>query len=156
MCSKDKLQALGREVLVKAKSNLQRDGHLQPCGLLYSPERLTHTFPFSFGSFDEKRLIQETFRKLITEVRAAAAVVVLESWIKTARNGPLDLTRPVSEMPGRQEAIVVEAASPKARTIIIQVFKKSKSGLVFEDPFEPDHPFEWNSEWLSGIWQDRT
>ncbi|MFC1836708.1 hypothetical protein ACFL2Q_18615 [Thermodesulfobacteriota bacterium] len=156
MYSKERLQALVREVLVTARSNLLRDGHLQPCGLLYSSDPLTHIFPFNFENFEKKRLLQDTLRKLITEVRAAAAVVILESWIKMARNRPLDLTRPVSEMPGRQEAIVVEAASHLARTMIIQVFVKSQSGLVFEIPFEPDHPLEWNSERLSGIWPDRT
>ena len=117
------LQKIARKILITACENLIRDGHLQPISLVFGPEGLTHTIPFEFNSIDEKRAIQQIFRHFLREIHADAAVVVTESWMKMATDGPLDLTRPVFEMPGHQEAIVVEAASAHGSVMIIQVFQ---------------------------------
>ena len=79
-------------------------------------------------------------------------MVVMESWIKMATNGPLDLTTPVSDMPGPREAIVIEAASPQGRVMILQMFCKGSEGYAFDEPVEPQAPIEWASEWLDGVW----
>jgi hypothetical protein len=56
-------------------------------------------------------------------------------------------------MSGRKEAIVIEAASPKAKCLIIQAFSKDDAGkFLFETPMEPDYPITWSSEWLDGVW----
>ena len=55
MYDKKKLQEIAREALATAKANLIRDGHVQPCGLVFSSVGLTHIFPFQFRTIEEKR-----------------------------------------------------------------------------------------------------
>ncbi|MFC1835433.1 hypothetical protein ACFL2Q_11975 [Thermodesulfobacteriota bacterium] len=151
---KKKLRKVCTQVLGIARSNLMKDGYLQPCGLIYSGTKLTHVFPFRFGSYEEKKAAQMAFRKALNEFEASAAVVILESWIRMAKDGTLDLTRPVSEMP-EKEVVVVEGSSPKARIMIIQVFERIHERIVFHTPFEPDERMEWSSEWLDGAWRSQ-
>ncbi len=148
-----RLRKLARNVLKVAQANLKRDGFVQPVGLVYTNTGLTEVFQFRYQDLDEKRASQEGFRQLILKMKARAAIIVTESWIKMGPDLPLDLTRSVADMPGRKEAIVIEAASPKANLMIIQVFSKDETGKVhFDTPMEPDHPISWSSEWLSGVW----
>lgn len=152
MYNQKMLQEIARETLATARANLIRDGHLQPCGLVFSSAGLTHIFPFQFANLAQKREIQQAFRYFLRKIHAKAAVIVMESWIKMATDGPLDLTLPVSEMPGSREAIAIEAASRHGKVMIIQVFSKRPDGYVFEEPVEPQAPIEWHSEWLEGVW----
>jgi hypothetical protein len=148
-----RLRKLAREVLKIAQNNLRRDGYLQPVGLVYTNAGLNQVFQFRCQDLDEKRASQDEFRRLLLKMKARDAIVVTESWIKTGPDLPLDLTRSVADMPGRKEAIVIEAASPKAKCMIIQAFSKGITGKIsFETPLEPDHPISWSSEWLDGVW----
>ena len=148
------LQKIARETLATARENLIRDGRLQPCGLVFTSAGMTHVFPVEFRDIQEKRVIQGAFRYLLRQVQAEAAVMVMESWVKMAdEDVPLDLSRPVSGMPGRGEAIVIEARSAHGRVMIIQVFRKTRDGYHFDEPIEPQAPFEWTSEWLDGVWE---
>lgn len=152
MYTKKKLRRVCTQVLGVARSNLIKDGYLQPCGLIYSEKGLPHVFPFRFGTYEEKQATQLGFRASLKEFKASAAVVILESWFRVARDGTLDLTRPVSEMSEKEEVIVVEGSSPIARVMIIQVFERIHERVVFHEPFEPDERMEWSSEWLDGAW----
>ena len=154
--SRKRLRSLARDVLKIAQENLRRDGCLQPVGLVYTNSGLSQVFQFRCRDLDEKRSSQAQFRQLLLELNAKAAIVVTESWLKMAPDQPLDLTRSVADMPGRMECIVIEAGSPKARYMLMQVFTKHDAGtLHFEKPMEPDHPITWSSEWLDGIWPER-
>lgn len=152
MYSKKRLRRVCTQVLDIARSNLVKDGYLQPCGLIYSKKGLTHVFPFRFGTYEEKQSTQLGFRKSLKEFNASAAVVILESWFRMAKDGSLDLTRPASEIPEKEEVIVVEGSSPIARIMIIQAFERIRARIVFREPFEPDERMEWSSEWLDGAW----
>lgn len=148
-----RLRKLTRDVLKVAQGNLRRDGYLQPVGLVYTNAGLSEVFQFRYQDLDEKRASQAGFRQLLVKMQARAGIVVTESWLKTAPELPLDLTQSVADMPGRQEVIVIEAASPKAKCMIIQVFSKDETGKIhFETPMEADHPISWSSEWLDGVW----
>jgi hypothetical protein len=148
-----KLRRIARDVLKIAQGNLRRDGYLRPVGLVYTNAGLAKVFQFRCQDFDQKRASQEGFRQLLHQMKARAAIVVTESWIKMGPDLPLDLTRSIANMPGRKEAIVIEAASAKAKCMIIQVFSKDEGGKIgFETAMEPDHPISWSSEWLDGVW----
>jgi hypothetical protein len=148
-----KLRRIARDVLKIAQGNLRRDGYLQPVGLVYTKVGLTEVFRFRCHDLDQKRASQEGFRRLLHQMKARAAIVLTESWIKMGPDLPLDLTRSVADMPGRKEAIVIEAASVKAKCMIIQAFTTDNAGRIsFEAPMEPDHPITWSSEWLDGVW----
>jgi hypothetical protein len=125
MYNRKKLQKIARETLATARENLIRDGRLQPCGLVFTSAGMAHVFPVEFRDIQEKRVMQGAFRYLLRQVKAKAAVMVMESWVKMADDDTLlDLSRPVSDMPGRGEAIVIEARSRHGRVMIIQVFRK--------------------------------
>jgi hypothetical protein len=148
-----RLRKLALDVLKIAQDNLRRDGYLQPVGFLYTKDGLSRVFQFRCLRLNQKRASQKGFRQLVIQMKARAAIVVTESWLKLGPELPVDLTKSVAEMPGRKEAIVIESASPKARCMIIQVFSKDETGRVhFEDPMKPDHAISWSSEWLDGVW----
>jgi hypothetical protein len=154
--NRKELRKAAIEALTVAKDNLRQHGYVQPVGLVFHEPGLTNVFQFTFDGIEEKRASQVAFKQLLAKVEARAAIVVTESWIKMKPDKPLDLTVSISDDPERKEAIVVEAVSPSARLIIIQIFSKDPSGTVkFEAPFEPERPLEWSSEWLDGIiWTD--
>ena len=153
---RDELKKVAREALAAARENLRKHGHVQPVGLVFHQDGLTHVFQFTFQSIEEKRASQEAFRQVLRKVRARAAVVVTESWLKMETEMPPDLTRSIADDPTRKEAIVIAAVSRQARSMIIQVFRRDSSGKVrFDSPMEPESPFEWWSEWLDGVWPER-
>jgi len=152
---RDELKKVAREALAVARENLLKYGHVQPVGLVLHQDGLTHLFQLTFQSIEEKRASQEAFRQVLRKVRARAAVVVTESWLKVETGMRPDFTRSVADDPTRKEAIVIEAVSRQARCMIIQVFGKDPSGKVrFDSTMEPENPFEWWSEWLDGVWSE--
>jgi len=155
--SKQELDKLVQSVLQIAKDNLLKDGFVQPVGLLYGTTGLQNIFPMKFSGVEEKRAVQSWFKTAILETGALAAVVVTESWYRIPTPGePVDPTRSVREYSDRMEAIVVEAASPLARHIIIQIFTKSTSGRYeFAEPFAPSPEITWFSEWLDDVWNQQ-
>ena len=103
---------------------------------------------------DRLQAVQALFKAATLKTGALAAVVVTESWYRTPTPGePVDLTRSIADYPDRMDCIVVEAASPQARHIVIQLFSKSPSGSYeFAEPFELSPEMTWFSEWLDGVW----
>lgn len=79
-----RLRKLARDVLKIAQDNLQRDGYLQPVGLVYTNTGLNQVFQFRCRDLDEKRSSQEKFKQVLLQLRARAAIVVTESWLKVA------------------------------------------------------------------------
>lgn len=149
-----KLQRIIGEILAVAQDNLTKHGYLQPVGLIYTTTGMTHIFEFKFKGVEQKRQSQQAFKKLVRDVQALAVVVITESWIKMRPKMPLRLDTSVADMPGRQEAIVVEAVSPKARVVCVQVFRKGESGISFEEPENIGDRFTWTSEWTDGLWDE--
>ena len=154
--SKRELDKLTQSVLQTAKNNLQKDGFVQPVGLLYGTTGLQTIFPMTFSGLEERRAVQAQFKAAILGTNAVAAVVVNEAWYRNPTpEQPFDPTRSIAEYSDRMECIVVETASPQARHIVIQVFKKQPSGQYqFAEPFEPTPEMTWFSEWLDGVWDE--
>ena len=153
--NRKRLRSLALEVLKIAQENLLRDGYLHPVGLIYTKTGLSQVFQFRCQDLREKRVLQEEFKQLLLQLKARTAIVVTESWLKVRPELPLDLTKSIADRPDRKEAIVIEAASPKAKCMIMQVFTKDEAGKVrFENPTEPDYPISWSSEWLDGVWDE--
>jgi hypothetical protein len=108
-----------------------------------------------FGSLDEKRLSQEAFRVFLRHSNALAAAVIMEAWLKQALpEEPIDFTKSIEDMPGRQDAVVIELRSALASFGLVQVFCRNGSALILDEPVEIDHPTFWTSEWLDGVWTD--
>ena len=151
----DKLRELARANLAIAQENLKRDGFVQTCGLVWTHLGLSHIVSMRFESLDEKRHNQEAFRVFLRQSNALAAAVIMEAWLKQANSiEPLDFTKSIENMPGRQDAIVLELRSALASFGLVQVFCRNGSALIMEEPIEIDHPTFWTSEWLDGVWAD--
>lgn len=151
----DQLRELARTNLGIARENLKRDGFVQTCGLVWTELGLSHIIPMRFGSLDEKRLSQEAFRVFLRHSNALAAAVIMEAWIKQALpQEPIDFTKSIEDMPGRQDAVVIELRSALASFGLVQVFCRNGSALIMDEPVEIDRPTFWTSEWLDGVWID--
>jgi hypothetical protein len=68
--SRKRLRNLARDVLRIAQSNLQRDGYVQPVGLIYTAVGLSEVFQFRYRYLREKRASQEGFRQLLINMKA--------------------------------------------------------------------------------------
>jgi hypothetical protein len=149
--SKAELRKIIGNVLKTAQDNLIKHGYLQPVGLIFTAAGMRNIFEFHFQGTKEKRLSQLAFKKLVANVGAHAVVVITESWIKMHPDVPLELDRPVAEMPGREESIVIEAVSHNARVILVQVFRKEESGITFDDLIDIGDRYECTGEWTDGL-----
>jgi len=156
----EELRKLARRILPRAQTNLRKHGYLEPVGLIVRPDGFIDTVTFQWQTLGEKRKAQRDFQMELLKRNAVAAVIVSETWVKFADDGPLDLsdrTRSVRDMPGRKDAIMVEAGSPCSRVAIVQTFAKLEGGKVsFDDPREfTPLTGELTSEFLDAIWPVR-
>ena len=156
----EELRKLARRMLPIAQKNMREYGSLTPVALVYGSDGYIDTFTFQWKSLEGKRQTQQDFQIELRKMNAVAAVVVCETWAKFADDGPLDvsdLTRSVRDMPGRKDAILVEAGSPFGRVVIVQTFTKLKAGrIAFDEPREFTTVMgELTSEFLDAIWPAR-
>ncbi|MEW6136907.1 MAG: hypothetical protein AB1733_01655 [Thermodesulfobacteriota bacterium] len=152
----DELRKLARKMLPRAQKNLRKHGFLKPVGLAYRPDGFIDTFAFAWSNLDEKREVQRDFQLELLRLDAVAAVIISETWAKFAEDGPIDLDdqRSVRDMPGRKDALLIEAGSPFGRVVVVQTFTKIKPGkIVFDVPreFTPEMG-DLTSEFLEAIW----
>jgi len=150
---KDVLRTLTEFTLKVAKENLVRHGNVAPHALVYDGSGTTRILAFEFEGLEEKRALQAAFRRLLTDGKTRAAIVVQESWMMFPLEGPVDLTRSLADQPGRKEAIVVEARSSLAHICFIQRFIKGPEGVTFGRRMDLAPPFTISSEWFGTIWQ---
>jgi hypothetical protein len=151
------LRKLALRMLPRAQKNLKMHGSLTPVGLAYDPKGFVHTFTLLWADLAEKRKAQKDFQIELLKLGAVAAVIISETWAKFADDGPLDLSdqsRSVRDMPGRRDAILVEAGSPLGRVVVVQSFTKIKAGKF---SFDPPREFttamgELTSEFLDSVW----
>lgn len=150
------LKELANKNMAIAEENLRRDGFVQTCGLIYTRDGLSQIVTMQFGTLDEKRLKQEAFRSILRRSEAIAAAVIMEAWIKTFNvQESLDISRSLENMPGRQEAIVIELRSDVSCYGLVKVFHRQGLILTMKKTTELNPSQLWMSEWLSGVWPDR-
>ena len=153
----DQLRAVAMTVMRIAKDNLQKDGSLQPCGLIFTTSGLAKAVEFKFKGLKEKRKIQANFKFEVMKQGGVAVIVVMETWFASRPDMPSDLTTPLAEYPKRKEAIVVEGSSlTGTRALLIQPFHREGSVIAFDELVIPDGTLSWESEWTSGIWDHVT
>ena len=153
----DQLRAVAMTVMRIAKDNLQKDGSLQPCGLIFTTSGLAKAVEFKFKGLKEKRKIQANFRFEVTKQGGVAVIVVMETWFASQPDMPADLTTSLAEYPRRKEAIVIEGSSLiGTKVLMIQPFHREGSVIAFDDLVIPDGTFSWESEWTSGLWDHVT
>lgn len=153
----DELRKLARKILPRAQKNLRKHGILKPIGLAYRPDGFIDTFAFAWSNLDEKRKVQRDFQVELLRLDAVAAVIISETWARFAEDGPIDLKndqRSVRDMPGRKDALLVEAGSPFGRVVIVQTFTKIKRDkIAFEVPREFTPAMgDLKSEFLDAVW----
>ena len=153
----EELRKLALRMLPRAQKNLKKHGSLTPVGLAYDSNGCVHTFTLLWVDLAKKRKVQRDFQLEILKLGAVAAVIISETWAKFADDGPLDLSdqsRSVRDMPGRKDAILVEAGSPLGRVVIVQTFTKIKAGkFAFDVPREfSTEIVDLTSEFLDAIW----
>lgn len=154
----EELRKLAWGMLPRAQRNLRKYGSLVPVALACRPDGYIDTFMFQWKTLEEKRQQQLYFQIELLKREAVAAVVILETWIKYLDDDVIDLSDPnlpVRDMPGRKDAVLVEAGSSFGRVLIVHAFKKLKSGrFAFDDPKEfSAGAAEMTSEFLDSIWR---
>ncbi len=150
------LKQLAQRNMAIAEENLRKDGFVQACGLIWTYEGLSKIIPMRFESLDEKRRTQEAFRSLLRQSDALAAAVIMEAWIK--KFGPTeaaDFRGSVENIPGRQDAIVIELRSSVASYILVQAFYRKGLVLTMKEATEMSVSHYWESEWFADIWMER-
>ena len=153
----DQLGAVAMTVMRIARDNLQKDGFLQPCGLIFSTSGLTKTVEFKFKGLKDKRRLQANFRFEVMKQGGVAVIVLMETWFASLPDMPSDLTTSLAEYPKRKEAIVIEGSSLTCtRVLMIQPFHREGSVIVFDELIIPEGTFSWESEWTSGLWDHVT
>jgi hypothetical protein len=153
----EELRTIAQAILAKARKNVKKHGGLQPVGLAYGSDGHIDRFVFQWDSLEKKRRAQRDFQMELLRRDAAAAVIISEAWAKFADNAPIDLSNPnrsVRDMPGRKDAIIVEAGSPLGRIVLVQTFTKTRTGKIsFDAPNEyPIGMIEVTSEFLDALW----
>jgi hypothetical protein len=150
------LRRLALRMLPRARKNLKKYGSLQPVGLAYRPDGHVETFLFHWQTLEEKRNLQREFQMKLLSMGAVAAVIISETWAKFADDGPIDVNDPrsVRDMPGRKDAILVEAGSAHGRIVIVQTFTKIRPRKF---TFDSSREFttalgDFSSEFMDMIW----
>ncbi|MGB6065720.1 MAG: hypothetical protein WBG50_13005 [Desulfomonilaceae bacterium] len=153
----DQLKAVAMTVMSIAKENLQKDGHLDACGLIFTTSGLAKTIEFKFKGIKQKRKIQANFKFEVMKQGGVAVIVVMETWFASRPDMPSDLTASLAEYPRRKEAIVIEGSSLTGTSVLmIQPFHREGSTIVFDELVIPDGTLSWESEWTSGLWDHIT
>jgi len=152
----EELRKLALGLLPRAQKNLRKHGSLQPIGLAYRPGGDIQTFVFHWQTLEEKRNLQREFQMKLLSMDAVAAVIISETWAKFADDGPLDVNDPrsVRDMPGRRDAILIEAGSPLGRIVLVQTFTKNRPRkFIFDKPREFTTALgDFSSEFMDLIW----
>jgi hypothetical protein len=142
----EELQGLAPKMLPRAQKNLKKYGALQPVGIAYRLDGHTETFLFQWQTLEEKRKVQRDFQMEL----------ISETWARFAEDGPVDVNdqRSVRDMPGRKDAILVEAGSARGCVVVVQTFTKIKPGkIAFDVPREfTTEMGDLTSEFLDAIW----
>ncbi len=153
----DQLKAVAMTVMRIAKENLQKDGRLDACGLIFTTSGLAKTVEFKFKGLKQKRKIQANFGFEVMKQGGVAVIVVMETWFASHPHVPADFTKSLADYPWHKEAILVEGSSlTGTRVLMLQPFHREGSAIVFDELVIPDETFSWESEWTSGLWDHIT
>lgn len=152
----EELRRLALGLLPRARKNLKKHGSLQPVGLAYRPDGHIETLIFHWQTLEEKRNLQREFQIKLLSMGAVAAVIISETWAKFADDGPVDVTdlRSVRDMPGRKDAILIEAGSAHGRIVLVQTLAKVRPRkFIFGKPREFTNAMgDFSSEFMDMIW----
>jgi hypothetical protein len=104
------LDALMERAQGYAEIAMRNIGHVPPALLAESPIGSIHFLPDNLKDEGAKNTFANTARLICVAYNVAAAVLVLEAWMKIAKPGErLDLTEPPSEAFDRREVVMLTA-----------------------------------------------
>jgi hypothetical protein len=114
-----------------ADFSMRQIGRVPPALLAKSPDGLLHFTPTSLADERAKNHFANTARLICVAYRAAAAVLVIESWMKLAKPGEsLDPTEPPSEALDRQEVVALMGEVPgQQRQRILPIIRTDAGGF---------------------------
>lgn len=123
-----------REILEKAKENLEKEGHLLSVGILETEDE-SFVCPAPFRNDQEKKLYAAMFRQMAKKEQAQEFFFISEIWeskIRRNLDGSFLNVRP-SDLPERREAILVsyETKNPCTYGWITQFFHKVDGKIVW-------------------------
>jgi hypothetical protein len=91
-----------------AAFSMRKVGHVPPTLIAESPKGPIHFIPSSLADERAKNDFANTARLVCIAFDVTASVLVLESWMKTAKpDEPLDVSEPPSEALDRQEVVAL-------------------------------------------------
>jgi len=150
------LRKIALAMLPRAQKNLKRHGSLTPVGLAYRLDGRVDTFTFHWESLQEKRELQLQFQMKLLSMGAVAAMIISETWARFADDGPIDINdeRSVRDIPGRKDAILIEAGSAHGRIVMVQTFTKIRPRkFKFDEAREFTTAMgNFSSEFMDLIW----
>ena len=122
-----------------AKFNLQKDGELMSCALVFSGEDNMAALPMPFENDQQKRMYLFILATLVKKVKATKVILINEAWMAT-RNNLSDLDGPVRNQPDKEECIFVAGKTPKEEVVCIVKFSRVKTDegkevFNFEKPY---------------------
>jgi len=151
---KAELRKIAMEILEKGQDDLRENGSIRSGAIALDRNGVRILMPLGFKTEKQKRQVQANLKELLRTIDARAVVMMSEMWVSlTPREGFPRGTR-IEDIPGRREALFVNARSASARFQIVQVFTKKGSEVTFQDPVETDRP-AFRDDWLDGVWDNK-
>lgn len=131
----EKLAEFQRDILLKAKAELQETGSVTNTAYLVFPNKIG-CFPIDYSDSQEKEVIKAALRDICKKTQPDAGVLVADSWLSVCPNGNIGNTLP-SEDPNRQQAIVVTCTSEQGTSMMMAKYQKTEAGkITFEELLE--------------------
>ena len=114
---------------------------------------LRYLMPLGFQNGKEKRQVQANLERMFRRIDAKSVVMLSEAWISDTLQTKVTpvYKGSIKDIPGREEAVLVNALSASTQFRINQVFTKNVSEVTFQYPIETDRP-GGRYYWLDGVW----
>ena len=150
---KAELRKIAIIMLEKCQDDLKENGSLLCDAVALDGNGSGYLIPLRFYTVEEKYEVQAGLKEILRAIDARAVVMMCEVWISDTvpTEGTPGYTGSIKDIPGRREAILVNALSASTQFRINQVFTKNGSEVTFQDPIETDLP-GGRDDWLDGVW----
>ena len=148
----DQLSETVKLCLSGAKTNLERDGHLVPAGIIFYGENKYDLVALHYYDGESnKQNVANQFIALARKLQATAVVTIFDAWAAMVKEIPKD--KRVRDLPEARDVIVVSGHMPDYQTMACSYYVKTDKGFVFDDDNELANASPGQSRFTDGIWE---